>query len=55
MNYAWEVVLEADKNLIPRENIRFHPVNNGSPYTGFQMNFRIFLTLIYVDWSVPEN
>lgn len=33
MNYAWEVVLEADKNLIPRENLRFHPVNNGSPYT----------------------
>lgn len=33
MNYTWEAALAADKNQIPREKLRFHPVRHGSPYT----------------------
>ncbi len=33
MNYAWEAVLAADRLGIPREEIRYVPVGNGSPYT----------------------
>lgn len=33
MNYAWEAALQADKEGIPREKIRYVPVDHGSPYT----------------------
>lgn len=33
MNFAWEVVLAADRCGIRREDIRFLPAQNGSPYT----------------------
>ncbi|MCC8024657.1 MAG: hypothetical protein LIP16_05045 [Clostridium sp.] len=33
MNYAWEAALAADKSGIPREEIRYIPVQKGSPYT----------------------
>lgn len=33
MNYAWEAALSADREGIRREDIRFVPVRNGSPYT----------------------
>lgn len=33
MNYAWEAVLAADSLGIPREKVRYVPVQNGSPYT----------------------
>lgn len=33
MNYAWEAALMADREGIPREKLRFCPVENGSPYT----------------------
>lgn len=32
MNYTWEVAIKADKNNIKRENLKYIPVNNGSPY-----------------------
>lgn len=32
MNYTWEAVLAADQAGIRREDIRFVPVRNGSPY-----------------------
>lgn len=32
MNYAWEAALEADRCGIPREEIRYIPVQDGSPY-----------------------
>ena len=37
MNYAWEAALAADQAGIPREEIRYVPVNNGSPYTEIAM------------------
>ena len=37
MNYAWEAALAADQAGIPREEIRYVPVNNGSPYTEITM------------------
>nr|WP_303009304.1 hypothetical protein [uncultured Anaerostipes sp.] len=37
MNYAWEAALAADQTGIPREEIRYIPVNNGSPYTEITM------------------
>lgn len=33
MNYAWEAALAADQLGIPREEVRYVPVGNGSPYT----------------------
>ena len=33
MNYVWEAALQADAERIPREKIRYVPVDNGSPYT----------------------
>ena len=33
MNYAWEAALEADRCGIPREELRYTPVRDGSPYT----------------------
>ena len=33
MNYAWEAALAADSLGIPREKVRYVPVQNGSPYT----------------------
>ncbi len=33
MNYAWEAALEADCCGIPREELRYIPVRDGSPYT----------------------
>lgn len=33
MNYVWEAALLADKEKIPREKLKFLPVDNGSPYT----------------------
>lgn len=33
MNYAWEAALAADEAGITREELRFKPVRNGSPYT----------------------
>lgn len=33
MNYAWEAALAADRTGIPREEIRYVPVRDGSPYT----------------------
>ncbi len=33
MNYAWEAALAADRCGIPREEIRYVAVRNGSPYT----------------------
>lgn len=33
MNYIWEAVLSADLVGIGRENLKFIPVRNGSPYT----------------------
>lgn len=33
MNYAWEAALQADKESMPREKIKYVPVDNGSPYT----------------------
>lgn len=32
MNYAWQAALAADKAGIPREEITFIPIRNGSPY-----------------------
>ncbi len=32
MNYAWEAALAADRCGIPREEVRYIPVKNGSPY-----------------------
>lgn len=32
MNYAWETALAADRMNIPRENLRFVPAEDGSPY-----------------------
>lgn len=32
MNYIWEAVLHADEERIPREELRFKPSDNGSPY-----------------------
>lgn len=32
MNYAWEAALLADREGIPREQLRFIPVEDGSPY-----------------------
>lgn len=37
MNYAWEAALAADQARIPREKIRYVPVDNGSPYTEITM------------------
>lgn len=37
MNYAWEAALSADQAGIPREEIRYIPVANGSPYTEITM------------------
>ncbi|MCI8959388.1 MAG: hypothetical protein HFG62_09755 [Lachnospiraceae bacterium] len=37
MNYAWEAVLAADQAGIPREEIRYVPIQNGSPYTEIAM------------------
>ncbi|MFW6678943.1 hypothetical protein ACOAOT_14925 [Lacrimispora sp. AGF001] len=33
MNYAWEAALAADRAGIKREDVRYVPVSNGSPYT----------------------
>ena len=33
MNYAWEAALEADRCGIQREDLRYVPVRDGSPYT----------------------
>ncbi len=33
MNYAWEAALAADEAGVRREEIRYVPVRNGSPYT----------------------
>ena len=33
MNYAWEAALAADRRGIPRESLRYVPVEDGSPYT----------------------
>lgn len=33
MNYAWEAALAADRGGIPRESLRYVPVEDGSPYT----------------------
>ncbi len=32
MNYIWEAALAADKENIPREEMQYCPVQNGSPY-----------------------
>jgi len=32
VNYIWEAALHADKERIPREKLKFRPVDNGSPY-----------------------
>lgn len=37
MNYAWEAALAADRAAIPREEVRYVPVRNGSPYTEITM------------------
>lgn len=37
MNYAWEAALAADRAGIPREEIRYVPIHNGSPYTEIAM------------------
>ncbi len=37
MNYAWEAALAADQAGIPREEIRYVPIQNGSPYTEIAM------------------
>ena len=37
MNYAWEAALAADQAGIPREEIPYVPVNNGSPYAEITM------------------
>jgi hypothetical protein len=37
VNYAWEAVLAADQAGIPREEIRYVPIQNGSPYTEIAM------------------
>ena len=39
MNYAWEAALAADQAGIPREEIRYVPVNNGSPYAEITMEY----------------
>ena len=33
MNYAWEAALAADRCKVAREDVRYVPVRNGSPYT----------------------
>lgn len=33
MNYAWEAALAADRSGIAREQVRYVPVQDGSPYT----------------------
>lgn len=33
MNYAWEAALAADETGVKREDVRYVPVRNGSPYT----------------------
>lgn len=33
MTYAWEAALSADRSGIPREQVRYIPVQDGSPYT----------------------
>lgn len=37
MNYAWEAALAADEAGVRREDIRYVPVRNGSPYTEITM------------------
>lgn len=37
MNYSWEAALAADEAGVRREEIRFAPVRNGSPYTEVTM------------------
>ena len=32
MNYVWEVAIKADKSNIKRENLKYKPTRNGSPY-----------------------
>lgn len=33
MNYVWEAVIQADKEGISRDHLRFVPTRAGSPYT----------------------
>lgn len=33
MNYVWETVIQADREGIPRDHLRFEPTRYGSPYT----------------------
>lgn len=39
MNYTWEVALTADRCGMPRENVRYVPVLDGSPYMEVSMEY----------------